>query len=209
MTTLDVLVMEASPGDGVADATRLEEAGHRVHRCYDDSAPAHPSGWRPCVALTQGWCPLDDPIDVALLARSRVAPRPGSGEVGVRCAVRAGVPIVEHGDELLDPFADWVDHRVDGTTAVEACEAAAAAAFTPVQDRLRHLSERMLEPHGFTADQLTLRAVRDGARLAVVVHGPPVPDTTARAICDRAHAALRLAPRRHAVVDVSYSTEPA
>lgn len=209
MTTLDVLVMEASPGDGVADARRLEEAGHRVHRCYDDDTPADPSGWRPCVALTHGWCPLDEQIDVALLSRSRLTPRPGAGEVGVRCAVRAGVPIVEDGDALLDPFAEWVDHRTDGASVVAACEEAAAAAFEPVQDRMRHLSERLLEPHGATADQLRLRAERDGSRLAVVVHGPPVPDATARAVCDRAHAALRLAPRRYSVVDVSYSTDAA
>ena len=130
---------------------------------------------------------------------------PGSGEVGVRCAVRAGVPIVEHGDDLLDPFADWVDHRADGASVVAACETAAAAAFEPIQDRMRLLSERLLEPHGATADQLTLRVERDGSRLAVVVNGPPVPDATARAICDRAHSALRHAPRRYSVVDVSYS----
>ena len=31
MTTLDVLLIEESPGDGTADAARLEAAGHRVH----------------------------------------------------------------------------------------------------------------------------------------------------------------------------------
>lgn len=205
MTTLDVLLLEATPGDGADDALRLEAAGHRVHRCDDGPATTvHPAGWRPCLALTEGRCPLDDHIDVALLARDGVAPRPGPGEIGVRCAVRAGVPIVEDGGDLLDPFAEWIDMRTEGRSVVEACEDAARATLVPVRDRLRELSSRLLAAQGAAADDLAVRAERDGDRLSVVVSGPPLPAPTGRAVCDRALTALRALPHHYAVVDVTY-----
>ncbi len=204
MTTLDVLLLEATPGDGADDALRLEAAGHRVHRCFDPEAPVDASGWRPCLALTDGQCPLDGHIDVALLARQGIAPRPGPGEIGVRCTVRAGVPLVEDGGDLLDPFAPWVDFRTDGRSVVAACEETVREALGPVRDRLQELCGRLLEAQGAAAGDLRVRAERDGDHLSVVVTGPALPPTTARAVCDRALTALRELPRRYAVVDVSY-----
>jgi hypothetical protein len=170
--TLDVLLLEAGPGDGTTDALHLEDAGHHVHRCFDahTAGSVHPSGWVPCRALTAGDCPLDGSIDVALLARRGVTPRPGPREAGVRCAVRSGVPIVEDGGDLLDPFAQWISRRTDDIGVVAACEAAATEAFAPVVDRLRTVSSVLLadldvDPSGIDAafevdgDQLELRRV--------------------------------------------------
>lgn len=126
---LDVLLIESSPGVGAADAERLESAGHRVHRCYPDHAAR--GGHVPlrerslCVGVTEGSCPLDRGVDVALLVRHRVATRPLASEAGVSCALRAGVPVVEDGPDLLDPYGPWVTVRVGDRDVVASCEHAA------------------------------------------------------------------------------------
>jgi len=209
MTTLDVLLLEAGPGDGAHDARELEAAGHRVHRCFDADGPVgsvHPSGWTPCRALTSGDCPLDEMIDVVLLARKGVAPRPGLREAGVRCAVRAGIPIVEDGGELLDPFAAWVSHRTTDDGAVVACEAAARDAMGPVLERLRVLGSRLLGDVGVDPADLGATFEVDADHLVVRLTGPPLPRPVSRALCARALDALRAVPRTFSQVDVGYST---
>lgn len=211
MTTLDVLLLEAGPGDGAADARQLEDAGHRVHRCFDDTGPVgsvHPSGWSPCRALTAGDCPLDGSMDVALLARRGVSPRPGLRETGVRCAVRAGVPIVEDGADLLDPFAAWVARRTDGEGPVVACEAAARDAMAPVLVRLRESGRRLLEAVGVHPEDIGATFLVDREHLAVRLFGPPLPDRVARALCTRTLDAVDAVPRRFSQVDVGYDAAP-
>jgi hypothetical protein len=141
---------------------------------------------------------------VALLARRGVTPRPGPREAGVRCAVRTGVPIVEDGGELLDPFAPWVARRTDGDGVVAACEAAARAAFDPVLDRLRTVCERLLRAEGVDPAALGGTFAVDRDHLVVHLSGPPLPDRTTRAVCDRTHDALRAVPRTFRGVDVGH-----
>lgn len=205
--TIDVLLLEAGPGDGAADAAHLEEAGHRVHRCFDahDAGSTHPSGWMPCRALTDGDCPFDGAVDVALLARRGVSPRPGPREAGVRCAVRAGVPIVEDGGDLLDPFARWITRRTDGDGVVAACEAAAAEAFRPVVEQLREGSAALLAELGIDPAAIDATFAVDRDQLVVHVTGPAVTPAVGRALSDRARAAVQALPRRFRTVDVGYS----
>ena len=63
---LDVLLLEDRIGAGEVERTILEAAGHRVHRCHDR---LDDDGFA-CRGITgDGRCPLDEPIDVALLIR--------------------------------------------------------------------------------------------------------------------------------------------
>lgn len=205
--TLDVLLLEAAPGDGTADALHLVDAGHRVHRCFDDHdgiGSVHPSGWAPCQALTAGTCPLDQPVDVALLARRGVTPRPGPRETGVRCAVRAGVPIVEDGGDLLDPFAAWIARRTDGDGVVAACETAARDAFLPVVHRLRRVADRLLRTHDVDPAAVDATFVVDRDHLVIRLTGPALPDRVRRALCDRAVDSLRAIPRTFTRIDATY-----
>jgi hypothetical protein len=207
MTSLDVLLLESGPGDGADDARRLEEAGHRVHRCFDAHGAVgttHPSGWVPCRALTDGSCPLDAEIDVVLLARRGVAPRPGPREAGVRCAVRAGVPIVEDGGDVLDPFAPWISGRTDRAGVVAACEAAAAEAMAPVVRRLREGSRVLLATHGVDPSEIDLAFVIDGDGLVIHITGPPLPPAAGRALSDRARDAVGAVRRTFRTIDVGY-----
>lgn len=210
-TALDVLLLETGPGDGASDGVLLADAGHRVHHCYDPDAPAvecHPSGVRACRALTDGTCPLDEHIDVALLVRHGVAPRPFPGETGVRCAVRAGVPVVEDGTDLLDPFAPWIARRTDGEGVVAACEAAARDAMVPALADLRERATSLLREADVDPDVLDATFEVDGDRLVVHLHGPPLPERITQAICVRVVDALRVLPRRFATVDVGWVPTP-
>lgn len=125
---LDVLLIESQPGDGVVDAELLEAAGHRVHRCRPDrSRSTGRQSQRErflCSAVVSGTCPLQSNIDVVLLVRGRVATCPTTYETGVSCALRAGIPVVEDGPELLDPYAPWITVRA-GDDVLAACEEAA------------------------------------------------------------------------------------
>lgn len=206
--TLDVLLLEASPGDGSADALALEEAGHRVHRCFDAhvAGSVHPSGWVPCRTLTAGECPLDGSIDVALLARRGIAPRPGPREAGVRCAVRAQVPIVEDGGDLLDPFAQWISRRTEGADVVAACEAAAAEAMAPIIEHVRTRSIALLADLDVDPSEIDATVAVDGDQLAIHLTGPPLPPAVGRALSDRARAAAARMRRAFRTIDVGYSS---
>jgi hypothetical protein len=133
---LDILLLESEAGDGDADAVKLEAAGHRVHRCWPVRGPG---GGRQsqrdrylCSSVVSGDCPLDHGIDVVLLVRGQLRTSPTLREVGVSCAVRAGIPIVEDGPSLLDPFAPWVTARA-GQDVCATCE---EVARIPREDHL-------------------------------------------------------------------------
>lgn len=88
-----VLVVEDSIGSSVDIVLDLVEAGHRVVRCQPIGAEINP-----CVGLstTGGACPLDDPVDIVV----QVHDGPEDlklRELGVVCAGRHGIPIVNVG----------------------------------------------------------------------------------------------------------------
>lgn len=119
--SLEVLLVESNPGVGRGARIELEAAGHRVHSCFEGTE----SGFA-CAGLSGADpCPLDNRLDVALVVRHGVRPGPTPTEAGLRCAIRAGVPVVEQGSDLLDPYAPWIKSRV-GHDVVASCEAAAA-----------------------------------------------------------------------------------
>ena len=133
-TSLDVLMIESDPGIASGPATDLLEAGHRLHWCHDSID----HGFRCRGLLEPSTCPLEQHVDVAFVARDGVNPRPTALEAGVRCAIRAHVPIVEQGTEILDPFAPWVTERImRGDDAVAACERAAANTHGSLEASIR------------------------------------------------------------------------
>jgi hypothetical protein len=155
MTTLDVLLLESRSGASALAARDLEAAGHRVHRCHEPGEPAFP-----CAALT-GACPVDDGVDVALLVRPTVAPRPAVTEEGVTCAIRAGLPIVEQGSDILDPFATWVTHRVGpNEDVVAACKAAIDISDGPLRENIGDRIAGLLDEAGVDGDDVSTRVVR-------------------------------------------------
>lgn len=194
---MDVLLIEAHPGDGEVAADRLQAAGHTVHHCYTDHDHTV------CSAITDHTCPLDDGIDVALLARGRITPRPTATEAGVACAVRAGIPVVEMGSDVLDPFEPWVAARVDDDV-VAACEEGVRRGYDSLRSGIRQRTERTLQSAGIDPGDVSVSFEVDAPRLTVQLQGPPVTPSVQQALGVRVLDALRSEPRTFGQVNVTY-----
>ncbi len=140
--TLDVLLLESHPHASDEAAATLEAHGHRVHRCHDD--PEHPF---PCRGLSDpDRCPLDGPIDVALIAQRGRQTAPTDLQDGVRCAVRARVPLVETGAGTFDPFGPWLAARIPiSADVVAACAEAAVHRFDGLGEQIRFRIAKLLK----------------------------------------------------------------
>lgn len=167
MTThLDVLLLESRSGAADDAARALEDAGHRVHRCFDD-AGADPAGFA-CTAMTDpDGCPLDASVDVALLAREEGDTVPSPRERAVACAVRAGVPIVAHGHADLDELAPWIDRHVTTDEVVAACEAAADEVWAALRSAILDRIDLLLRAAVIEPDEVTCRLTTTGRDLGV------------------------------------------
>lgn len=173
MTNLDVLLIESRPGTTDRTASLLETAGHRVHRCHEPGAPSFP-----CKALIHAEdCPLDAHVDVALLVRSRISPRPTAVEDGVGCAIRAGIPVVEQGSDVLDPFAPWITRRIHrDDDVVAAVEQAVEFADAPLRREVLRRIAQLLHGAGMSESDVTVRVVHDGPGMEVHLELPGEPD---------------------------------
>ena len=81
-------------------AASLQDVGHEPLRCHDPGAAAFP-----CNALRPGHrCPLDVGVDVVVTSRARPLTAPALSEMGVTCALHAGLPLVVTGIADRGPF---------------------------------------------------------------------------------------------------------
>jgi hypothetical protein len=202
---LDVLLVEAQPHAGAMASAALEEAGHRVHRCHGVDEPAFP-----CTAVTDpGSCPLDQPIDVALLVRGHIFPTPTTAEGAVVCALRAGVPVVEDGPDLLDPFGPFLAGRSEGDP-VAACESAADRRWDPLAAEVIERCRPVLAAHQLADLDLRCRITGDGDTLRVhLATSSAVGSRAEQALAVRAFDVVRAQGGARAKVGVSCSVEPA
>lgn len=200
MATFDVLVVESTTGAAAQETTALEAAGHRVHRCHEPDEPGFP-----CRAVSgAGPCPLDEGIDVGLLVRRGIAPRPTDHEQGVGCIIRAGVPLVEEGSAILDPYEGYVTRRILGDDVSATCAAAVDDSFVPLRAAIRSRIARLMAGAGHDAEDVTIDIRRKGNDLRVDLTGPPVPEPVRQAIGVRVLDALRGERRTFGTVDVDY-----
>jgi len=199
---LDVLVLESSPAAADEAAADLDRAGHRLHRCYD----AGERGF-PCKGvLAPSTCPIEQGVDVAVLVRPRVAPRPTPLETGVSCAVRAGIPLIEVGGEALDPFGPWVTARLGqgGIGVADACTSVAERTLDPLLARVRrHVAQTMatLAP---SRGPVTCVLRRSGPGLHIELSGPRLGKDVQHALALRVADAVRSERRSHTTLDISY-----
>lgn len=197
---LDVMVLESTPHAADAAVDQLEAAGHRAHRC-------HPPGARPfpCVGITDpAACPVVAGADVALLVRPRVTPRPTPSESGVRCAIRAGLPIVEDGPEILDPYERWVTARAGGNDVARALVVTSRRAQRPLEEAIGDRIAGVLRAVAIDEATVACRVERDGPRLHVRLTGPAVGGRVKHALAVRVLDAIRASGRTYGAVDVSY-----
>jgi hypothetical protein len=149
-------------------------------------------------------CPIDHHIDVAVLVRRKVTPRPTPLEDGVSCALRAGVPIVEDGPEALDPFESWIADRVrpDGDVVV-ACALAADRAYDPLRENVRTKILPLLAAAGVDPALVGCDVEPDAFALNVHLDVPVVVDTALeQALGVRVLDAVRASGRTYGQVHV-------
>lgn len=186
---LDVLVVESHPGVGQAASEALTAAGHTVHRCHEAGTPAFP-----CKGLTDAEeCPVGPNLDVALLVRRRVTPRPTELEGGASCVIRAGVPLVEYGPDVLDPFERWIAGRAENDDdVVSSVESAAAEALRAVARAVEQHLTKLLQNEGIDPGAIHCSIERRHPRLVVRLRSDVVVDERVRhAIGVRALDAIR------------------
>jgi hypothetical protein len=198
--SLDILIMESQRGAASVAEEALRAAGHRLHRCHQ----ADDRGF-PCVGVVRpDDCPMDQRIDVALLVRPHVQPRPTPLEDGVSCVLRAGVPLVEDGPDLLDPYDPWVAERIaTELDVVAACNRAAERALDPLRadilDRIAILTKTV----GVRADRVECRIVPDGVGLRVELCLPrPIDPQVEQALAVRVLDAVRASGKTYGEVNV-------
>ena len=193
--TLDVLLVGSDPIWTEEAERTLAEHGHRVHRCHEPGDDPFP-----CVGLADpAACPLEHAIDVTLLVRRGVHPRPMAAEDGVRCAIRAGVPIVEDGSDFYDPFDPWVARRVGPhDDLVAECVAAADRRFDELRHLIRGRIARLAAAAGTSANEVTCRIEPTGHDLQVDLYVPvPLDRRMQQALAVRVHASARRARHEH------------
>lgn len=202
MNQLDVLVVESSPGVGWEEIEALQAAGHRVHRCHEPGERGFP-----CRAVAgTGPCPLDTGVDVGMLVRRGIIPRATEHERAVSCLVREGVPLVEQGSDVLDPYAPFLTTRVDGEDGdvASACESAVETGYGPLRAAIWERIDGHMAAEGHRADEVRIDLRRSGDELRVVLQGPSISTSARHAIGVRVLDAVRAAGRTHGRIDVEY-----
>lgn len=206
---LNVLLIEARPGDGAVDADRLEAAGHRIHRCWPAGEGRHGDEQHRslCSGVTEGACPVDEGIDVALLVRRRITVRPTATEAGVSCALRAGIPVVEDGPDVLDPFEPWITARA-GDDVAASCAEAVERGFEPLRADIRGRTSGVLRAAGIDPGLVEPVVSLHHPRLTVTLRGPVVTTAVQQALGVRVLDAVRSCGRTFGQVDVTYEPTP-
>jgi len=196
---LDVLILENTRGGARSATSELEAAGHRTHRCRDVDAPAFP-----CRGVVDpATCPLEGPVDVALVVRNRVHPSTSTLEDGVSCALRAGVPVVEDGSSALDPFESWLTARVGGRSVVAVCEEAATTGFDELQAAVVARCAPLVRSAGGDPAAIGCRIGTTWPALQVEIEVPyPFDHGQREALAVRALDAVRAGRRSFAKVNV-------
>jgi hypothetical protein len=183
----------SSDDEPLADVEReLRDAGFDVWRCHEPGSPSYP-----CVGILTGECPLDvaGGIDVAVDVRHHPWPAPTPREIGVTCAVRAGVPVVVVG-RGSHPFEDRAAATVDSIRGLgDVCEDAIADALETGRAAVQQAVGAVLDLHGHADAPMSARLERrDGAlRVRIAVDVPH--DVAAMASARAAVAARRFDPR--------------
>lgn len=211
---LQVLLIESSPGVGAAEAQALRAAGHTVRSCSPESTGARAdapfdTSLPVCVAVTDGRCPIDAGVDVALLTRHLTAGRPRLSEAGVLCALRQGVPLVVDTEGAADGFGQWATGFVHGDV-VRACLEAADEGFDDLRASIARRTELVLTAEQVPPGSVTYRFEPDGPRLVITIVGPDLDPSVRQALGVRVLDAVRSSPRTYGQVNVAFEvTVPA
>lgn len=124
-------------------------------------------------------------------------------EDGVACAIRAGVPLVEQGPDILDPYGPWVTTRVGSEPVAAACERAIDTAFEPIVEDVLRRCAVVLDSAGVETSRVTCRMELLWPRLVVHIDVPgPVTTGLREALAVRALDAVQAGRRSYSTINV-------
>ncbi len=203
---LNLLIMESHVGAADLAAEQLQAEGHTVHRCHDGDGTAFP-----CIGVAEpDGCPIDQSVDVALLVRRGVGPTPTPLEDGVPCALRAGIPVVEDGTDLLDPYAEFITTRVGtGESIVDACERAVTEAMAPLESEVAAALVPFLEANGLGAGDCPVEMESRGDLLRIHLHTGGMEPMLTGQLSVKAADTVRAMRRTWSSIEVTTSDRPA
>ena len=202
-TPLTVMVLESHRDVAARASSKLTARGHTVRRCHEPGEPSFP-----CNGLGDGsGCPLDGAVDVALVVRRGVTPRPTGDEDGVTCALRAGLPLVEDGSDLLDPYAPMLTARVwTGDDVAEVVERAVTESLAPLERELEDALGPFLQSAGRAPGSVRVRAEASGRHLFLHLSGSELDGTLGGLLGVRASDRARQGARRWEAVEVTITS---
>jgi hypothetical protein len=127
-------------------------------------------------------------------------------EDGVACALRAHIPLVVAGRDMLNPYEEWADEVVEDGDVAAACESVVSA---PSRDHSEVASDALREAvrrRSGSAGDVDALVWRDHDRLRVRLEGVDDLDRPSRglAVADVA-AALRAFDAHIPKIDISFS----
>jgi len=180
---MKLLLIESTPGNAAEIGAHLAADGHEIVTCADEHGG-------PCRGSTHhAECPLEDHVDLTIVAREANTPRT-LAEMGSVCATRHRVPMVEVDPRQIDDELPSVE--VAGAVATRAVEAAYAAAIRQELGHLPALVEVSRTPKRIHVtvqvpesqrSAMKLSAVADRARNAVRMHDPFVNGIDISVVC--------------------------
>jgi hypothetical protein len=176
---MDVLVIESEPGIAATLEHRLVRDGHEVISCNDSKGG-------PCAGVeSNAVCPLQQHVDVAVLARQRGAAR-SLNEMGAVCALRHHVPLVtlHAGDE----FGPGPSTEIAAAVARRAVEAGYVAV---VRRQLGHGVNDITVHREYQRIHVTITVATDVSALRI------------RRLVDRVRQAVRAHDAHTAAIDIS------
>jgi hypothetical protein len=202
---MDVLVLDTDGEAGLDAERRLEDAGHRVHRCHPAGAAAFP-----CAALAApSGCPLDGAgVDAAVVVRHEASMTTTAFEDGVTCTARHRVPLVVAGASGTHPFADWSAATIDGTAGVvEACEEVATGRLTRHEQVAVEMLEATLAEHGVAADGASAEVRRRDGTLVVSLRARGLDTRLRSMVATRVGGELRVWDRHTGRIEIAVAVD--
>ncbi len=202
MRAMRVLVLESHPGVAHDAELALVECGHSIVRCDT------PDRRYPCRGLAFGGeCPLDQHVDVAVLAQEPGTP---AMEHGALCAARARVPVVELGmgsPAHRQPLAMWTYSTPDDLIAD--CERAAHDGRVHAEAVVgRLLATGVLWPEEIARGIVDITVGREENRLLMTIQLSGSARSRRAEIVRAATEALRRFDPRPTVIDIAIRLLP-